>query len=160
MMKKCLLCLILLIIVPTVTAIPTTENVREMLDFLSEFKKEYNNNMDKVPGWGKSILGSEKLNVTLFLEDNSVINIGIIFNNGAIVEMRQARLKTPTINLIVTEKEIKYVLEAKGYKERLERLKLRYDQDKINFQYVTFRTKVKFGTVGMAYGLFQSVRNG
>ncbi|MDP7458141.1 MAG: hypothetical protein QGH47_05430 [Candidatus Woesearchaeota archaeon] len=160
MMKKYLLCLILLIIVPTVTAIPTTENVREMLDFLSEFKKEYNNNMDKVPGWGKSILGSEKLNVTLFLEDNSVINIGIIFNNGAIVEMRQARLKNPTINLFVTEKEIKYVLEAKGYKERLERLKLRYDQDKINFQYVTFRTKVKFGTVGMAYGLFQSVRNG
>ena len=160
MMKKYLLCLILLIIVPTVTAIPTTENVREMLDFLSEFKTEYNNNMDKVPGWGKSILGSEKLNVTLFLEDNSVINIGIIFNNGAIVEMRQARLKNPTINLFVTEKEIKYVLEAKGYKERLERLKLRYDQDKINFQYVTFRTKVKFGTVGMAYGLFQSVRNG
>tara|TARA_Y100000310_G_scaffold173355_1_gene173531 strand:+ start:4716 stop:5189 length:474 start_codon:yes stop_codon:yes gene_type:complete len=157
-MKRGVLCLIILIIC-AVSVNAQTEDVKTLLTSLSQFKSDYNENIDKVPTWAKNVLGSEKINATLILKDNTAINIGIIFRDGQMVEMRQGRLKKPTINLIVSEQNILDLLAIPGYQKRLENLKEAYDAELINYEYLTFKTKVKFTTVGMAYGLFSSIRN-
>ncbi len=144
-----------LLVVPLISGLPpASDDVRAMLSYMSEFKAEYNENIDNVPGWAKAILGSERLNVTLILDDNTPVNIGVILRDGMIVEMRQGRLKKPTINLFISEQTIKDILAEPGTKQRLDKIKQYHDQGLLKYQYVTFRSKVKFGSVGLAYGLF------
>jgi|ETN02SMinimDraft_4_1059925.scaffolds.fasta_scaffold31999_4 hypothetical protein len=139
-----------ILLMSTVSALTYSNNIRDMLPQLQELTDTYNANFDKVPSWVKPIVGSEKINVLIVMNDNSLIHIGLILNSGKIVAMRQGRLKDSTINLYLKESQIKKILDLQGSAARINRIKQLYDDDLISYEPVSFRAKAKLDTVGFA----------
>jgi hypothetical protein len=147
----------LLVLSSSAYAVVYSNNLRELLGSLTGLKDQYNANIEKVPNWAKSLLEEEKFNLTFIMEDSSAINIGIILKDGKIVDMRQGRLKKPTVSVIVTEKEFTQLMEVKGYQTRLKLVQTLYDTNKINYVFTSLRSKIKFGTASKALGVYNSV---
>tara|TARA_Y100000310_G_scaffold285374_1_gene308795 strand:- start:2501 stop:2983 length:483 start_codon:yes stop_codon:yes gene_type:complete len=141
---------ITVLLVSNAFALQYSTDIREMVEVLPELEEIYNLQFDTVPSWVKAVIGSEKLNVVIVMNDNSLIHIGILLNSGKIVAMRKGRLKDPTVNVYLKESQIDKVLALHGHKARLKAIKDLYDDDLISYEATSFRAQAKLATVELA----------
>lgn len=96
-MKKLLIPIILLLLITLVSA----ENFN-----LQELKTEYNNNLDKIPGIVKSIIGSERINLYLTTNTQGTIIIGAVTKSARILQIQEGKIDNPTLKIFITENTI------------------------------------------------------
>ena len=73
---------------------------------IKEFVDSYNSRTDKVPLVLKSLLGNERVNIKINLNNGSVLRIGYETKNARIVRVVDGGLRNPTINVIATQNAI------------------------------------------------------
>ena len=54
----------------------------------------------------QSLFGNERINVTILMDDGSVINVGIVTKDGVVQEFVQPSVEKPTVNVRATEKAL------------------------------------------------------
>jgi len=98
-MKMLTLCLlIMLIIVSPACALFELTSLDEYID-------RYNYNMDKAPSILKALLGSEKVELDIFLNNGNQFKIGLEVNNGLVVSTTKGGIEDHTI-LIQTKEDV------------------------------------------------------
>ena len=98
-MKMLILCsLIVLIIASPACALFELTSLDEYID-------RYNYNMDKAPGILKTLLGSEKVELDISLNNGSQFKIGLEVNNGLVVSTTKGGIEDHTI-LIQTKEDV------------------------------------------------------
>ncbi|MCJ7444877.1 MAG: hypothetical protein MUO26_10160 [Methanotrichaceae archaeon] len=81
-------------------------------DNLQQLVDNYNVNIEKAPEVLKALLGSEKINFTIPLSNNSTLSWGFETQNAKIVNSAQGGIDNPTIEVYATEEAIDKVLDA------------------------------------------------
>ncbi len=73
---------------------------------------DYNKNIDSAPSVLRALLGDERVNITLNLNNSSTESYGIVTKNAKIVEFTPGGLKNPTIEVYGTEVVINNIVNA------------------------------------------------
>jgi hypothetical protein len=66
----------------------------------------YNDKVSGAPEILKSLLGSEKVDVSITMNNGSVLQVGLETDNGAISQMIEGGVEDPTIVVVTTESAI------------------------------------------------------
>lgn len=82
------------------------------LNNLQESVDSYNSNIDTAPSVLKTLLGDEKVNITILLNNSSIVSWGFETKNAKIVRFEKGGIKNPTIDVFATEDAIYRVQSA------------------------------------------------
>ena len=77
---------------------------------LNQLKTKYNQNINKVPWIVKKIIGNERINVYLTLNNGNQKIIGGITNKARILQAQVGKISNPTLNIYITEKTIQRLI--------------------------------------------------
>jgi hypothetical protein len=80
---------------------------------LQDSVNRYNNKIDQAPAVLKALMGNERLNMTILMNNGNVVIWGLETENAKIVRYSLGGLENPTINEYATESAINEVLNAK-----------------------------------------------
>lgn len=72
----------------------------------------YNSNIDNAPSVLKALLGDERVNVTILLNNSSTVGWGFETKNAKIVRSEKGGIENPTIDVYATEDAIHSVENA------------------------------------------------
>lgn len=111
---------------------------------LDELVKTYNQNLEKVPGFVKSIFGNEKIDV--YIDGEKFV--GLVGQNGEITEYKKGGVDKPTMKIYTTSEAIGHLIE--GEKTLLDAVK----DKSIQYEGVGFVSKIKFGFIKIFQGIF------
>jgi hypothetical protein len=159
---KRLVVLLLFFLLPVVFAVdhnlshpfgPAANISSSQLPDLTLLKQAYNSNIDQVPSFVKKIIGTERINGHLTLNDGVQLNITAVTSGGLIDELTDGRLEDPPLIVRTDEKTVLAIMEAEDPGQRL---KEAMDNKEISFEAQTFTGKVKWGisTLLMRVGLW------
>lgn len=94
-----------LYIIPIIILLLTTPILAQYNGYsLQELKSEYNQNLDKIPGIVKAVIGDERIN--LYITEKQSI-IGALTENAKIITIQEGKIDNPTLNIYITEKTIR-----------------------------------------------------
>ena len=82
------------------------------LNNLQESIDSYNNNIDAAPSVLKALLGNERINITILLNNSSTVSWGFETENAKIVRFEKGGIENPTIDVFATEDAIYRVQNA------------------------------------------------
>jgi hypothetical protein len=99
------LALSLLFLLPAASAAIDLSNLNASIN-------DYNKNIDNAPSVLRALLGDERVNITLKLNNSSTESYGIVTKNAKIVEFTPGGLKNPTIEVYGTEAAINNIVNA------------------------------------------------
>lgn len=106
---RTLISLIVLILVffcvLTASAVVDVNNLQKSID-------SYNSNIDSAPSVLRALLGDEKVNATILLNNSSAISWGFETKNAKIVRSEKGGIENPTIEVFATEDAIYRVENA------------------------------------------------
>ena len=91
------LLIVLLIVIPACALFESTP--------LDEYIDRYNYSMDKAPGILKTLLGNERVELDIVLDNGSQFKVGLVVNNGLIVSTTKGGIEDRTI-LIQTKEDV------------------------------------------------------
>jgi hypothetical protein len=86
-------------------AVVDVNNLQESVD-------AYNSNIDKAPSVLKTLLGDERVNITILLNNSSTVRWGFETKNARIVRSEIGGIENPTIDVFATEDAIYRVQNA------------------------------------------------
>lgn len=89
----------------------TSENVVKAIE---DSKATYNENVDQIPGFVRSIIGNERINVQIDMDDGSTVEFGVVFQNARIVKVDEPRIDDPTMRASTTENAIQNIAESEN----------------------------------------------
>lgn len=114
----------------------------ETLD-MENLVKTYNENLEKVPNFVKSIFGNEKIDV--YIDGEKFV--GLVGKNGNITEYKKGGLDKPTMKIYTTVETISDLIDnEKSLAEAIKDKSIRYEG-------VGFAKKLKFGFIRLL-GMF------
>lgn len=99
------LAILLLFFIPVASAAIDLSNLNASVN-------DYNKNIDNAPSVLRALLGDERVNITLKLNNSSTESYGIVTKNAKIVEFTPGGLKSPTIEVYGTEAAINNIVNA------------------------------------------------
>lgn len=84
------------------------------IDFnnLQESIDNFNRNIDSAPSVLRALLGNEKTNITILLNNSSTVSWGFETKNAKIVRFEKGGIENPTIDVFATEDAINRVQSA------------------------------------------------
>ena len=100
------LAMALLLVLPVADAAVDFNNLQDSVD-------RYNNNIENAPAVLKAFMGNERINMTILMNNGSVVVWGIETENAKIISYTLGGLKNPTIYEYAYEDAINEVLSAK-----------------------------------------------
>jgi hypothetical protein len=103
----------------------------------------YNTNIEKVPGFVKTMFGNERINAALMMENGSIESFGIITKKGKIDSIQKGYLDNPSLYVKTNESVVNGFLASEN---QLEYLRNALDTKAIQFEAVKAKTKLKMGT--------------
>lgn len=125
-MKKYLALLFLFLLATQVTAL--TYNGYG----LDELKTSYNGNLGKVPWVVKQIIGNERINVYLTLNNKEVITVSGTTQNAKIISAQVGAIENPTLNIYITEQTINRLRSKEiTMQQAIETKEIRYESQRI-----------------------------
>ncbi|USH00772.1 hypothetical protein K1720_04910 [Thermococcus argininiproducens] len=74
-----------------------------LFDLLREYVPTYNENADNMPGFIKRIAGNERIDLEITLENESILNIGVVTEGGYIMEFSKGKISNPTMRVWTNE---------------------------------------------------------
>jgi hypothetical protein len=98
-MKLPIICvfIILMLVIPACALFESTS--------LDQYITKYNSNVDKAPAILKTLLGSEKVELNIVLNNGGQFKVGVEINNGLVVRTVKGGIEDPTI-LIQTREDV------------------------------------------------------
>jgi len=72
----------------------------------------YNEKVGGAPDILKGLLGSEKINVNVTMNDGSVLRVGLETDNGAISQVVEGGVESPTIVVVTTESALSAITRS------------------------------------------------
>jgi hypothetical protein len=100
-----LLALLIMLSLCLAGAMVDVNNLQKSID-------DYNSNIDKAPSVLKTLLGDERVNITILLNNSSTISWGFETQNARIVRSEVGGIENPTIDVFTTEGAIYSVQNA------------------------------------------------
>jgi len=85
---------------------------RTLFELLREYVPIYNENIDNLPGFIKRIAGNERIHLEITLENNSILNIGVVTEKGRIVEFSKGKISEPTIRVWTSEDIVRRIINS------------------------------------------------
>lgn len=81
------------------------ENFNAMYAFehIEETIADYNSNFENLPNLARTLLGNERINLTVNMNDNSIKQLGLITKNGKIISHSKKTLENPTVYVTLSE---------------------------------------------------------
>ncbi|NJE25415.1 hypothetical protein E3E22_02000 [Thermococcus sp. MV5] len=83
-----------------------------LFDLLRGYVPIYNENADNLPGFIKRIVGDERIDLEIALENGSVLNIGIVTEDGRIVEFSKGKISKPTMRVWTSEDVARRIINS------------------------------------------------
>ncbi|MBO8174509.1 MAG: hypothetical protein H0Z18_04560 [Thermococcus sp.] len=83
-----------------------------LFDLLKKYIPVYNENADKLPEFIKRIVGNERINLEITLENGSVLNIGVITKNGRVTEFSKGKISEPTMRAWTSEDVARRIIDS------------------------------------------------
>lgn len=99
------LALIIFLCVLMASAVVDVNNLQKSID-------SYNKNIDNAPSVLRALLGDEKVNITVLMNDSSIIAWGFETKNAKIIRSETGGIENPTIDVYATEGAIYRVENA------------------------------------------------
>ena len=124
------------------------------LNNLDQTKQAYNDNIESIPKFIKTIFGDEKINATITRLDGSIVRLSAETENAMITTLTKNELEEYTLNVWVDEATID---DIKNADNQVERLQQALDDDEIRYDSLRFTTSIKTGLSRIflfIYGLF------
>lgn len=110
-MRRAWCILVLLLAIPVQAALPTVD--------LEEVRQQYNANLDKVPGFAKKILGTERINAYVKMSDGSQLTLGAITNKGSVERLEYSLVEEPTLVITTSEAVVLTIMMAEDPAQQL-----------------------------------------
>ena len=111
----------------------------DMAEDLNTFVELYNGNIDRAPGFVKSLFGDQELNVHIAMDDGSQLFFGLQTEDAVIVSSNEG-FEEPTMKVYTSESAINSIANAESPADELQAA---LDDGRIEFEGVTFGSKVK-----------------
>ena len=109
--------------------------------YFEDLKDLFNNKLDQIPGFIKTIIGNERINIYINNENN--INLHAILIDKEIQEIGKDHLDDPTLNIYVNSEILSSLITGE-----LDIGEAINNKD-ITYQGVTFWNKIKYGLVNL-----------
>jgi hypothetical protein len=125
-MKKYLALLFLFLLIAQASALTYEEYG------LEELKTSYNNNLGKVPWIVKQIIGNERINVYITMNNQEVITVSGTTQNAKIISAQEGLIEDPTLNIYVTENTINRLRSKEiTVQQAIETKEIKYESQRI-----------------------------
>ena len=79
---------------------------------VNEWKDEYNNYIDNLPGFLRHLRGEERINCEITLKDDSTMIIGVILSGPRIVQLQEGALDKPSAEVRMSEDTMRNILKS------------------------------------------------
>ncbi len=116
------------------------KDVNSIINNRDSAQTEYNNNLDLVPRFFKSMFGNERINLTITMTDNSVKHFSIETRKGYVKTITEDVFDDYTIDISLTELTANRIINSK---DQIKSLKQALDTHEITYKPHRFRTFVK-----------------
>ena len=113
---------------------------------LETVKQDYNAKFEQVPGFIKTLIGTERINCYITLDNGELMTLSAVTNKGMIEELAKGEQEGPTLIVNTTQQTIQSILDSE---DPFERLKQALKDDEISYQATSFGKKVKWGINGI-----------
>ncbi|MFH1510159.1 MAG: hypothetical protein ABIF10_00580 [Candidatus Woesearchaeota archaeon] len=114
---------------------------------LAELKETYNSNIEEIPGFVKLIIGSERINGYLLMDDGTMLNVTATTEKGVMQTLEYAENENPTLEVRATQQTADSVITSENPRQAL---KDAIDSKEIQIKAIGFK-KVKWGIGKLAY---------
>ncbi|MFH0978812.1 MAG: hypothetical protein V1837_05925 [Candidatus Woesearchaeota archaeon] len=114
---------------------------------LASVMEGYNSNIDNVPGFVKSIIGTERINCHISLDDGSTLNVMATSSKGKLESLDFGELENATMIVKTSEATISKITSADN---PITELKKALSDKEITYEPQGFMKKVKWGFVSFA----------
>jgi len=130
-------------------------------DLFEDLKQQvdiYNQNVDEIP-FIKSLIGKERINCKISLDDETMLTIGIKTDKDAkVISLEKGELSDPTIRAYTNESTVRNIMNSgdpvSAFQDAL-------NTEGIKFEGVGLGNKIKIRTMDIAiklYGFFKGLR--
>ena len=114
--------------------------VDDMVNNLDDTKTSFNKNVEYMPDYAKTVFGNERINLNITRESGEVNIVGIITEEGVVVEMVNGSIENATLNIQTDEKTINEIVESE---DQITTFREAFDEEEIEFKATRFGLKVK-----------------
>lgn len=147
MNKLSVLAILLILITASFTVAEDEIDFSQLEENIDLVKSTYNENLDNIPGFVKTIIGNERINVNIQMNDGKQVILGAVTKNAALEELKVGQISDPTLNIYLTESAIQKIGESSNPVDTLEEA---IKNDEITYKAVGIFKKMKFGVVSTA----------
>jgi hypothetical protein len=105
-------------------------------------KETYNNNLDKIPGFVKRLIGTERINCYVTMNDGTEMKIGAVTKDSAIQELTDKEIGNATLKIYTSEKTI---LDISSSEKPANMLQEKLRNGEIRYEAIKFTSKAKLG---------------
>jgi hypothetical protein len=130
-------------------------------DLFEDLKQQvdiYNQNVDEIP-FVKSLIGEERINCEIYLDDETMLTIGIKTDEDAkVISLEKGEISDPTVKAYTTENTVCNIMNSK---DPVSAFQDALNSGKIKFEGVGLGNKIKLRTMDIAiklYGFFKGLR--
>lgn len=116
------------------------------LPSLDVVKEDYNSNLEEVPKFIKSLIGTERINAYITLDNGTDIAIKATTEEGLVKQLAYGELDDPTLVARTSEETVAEILNAE---DSLQRLEEALDNKEITYEATSLKKKIKWGATSV-----------
>lgn len=126
------------ILMAVILFIVNISNASAALDhaFIQKYTDKYNNNIDGAPDMLKELLGNERAELSIVMNNGSTLQVGFEMKNARIVKTYREGISNPTIDIGITEGAVNTITRSDDKTSALKR--------EIEARRLTFSSKNQF----------------
>ena len=128
---------------PTGHVVSDFSNANAVISNIDSAKEQYNNNLDQVPGFVKSMFGNERINLTMTMADGSIKHFSIVTRKGYVENISVDYFNDYTMDVSISEKTANDIISSKN---QIGRLRQALNDKEIEYHSHRFKTSIKTGT--------------
>ncbi|MBD3310536.1 hypothetical protein GF351_04915 [Candidatus Woesearchaeota archaeon] len=103
-----------------------------------------------------NLVGNERINIYIKMDDTSVVAAGIVTKEGRIESFQKNELENPTLKVFTSEYTIRNIKESQ---DPLKAAQQAIREQEIRYEPVGLGNKIKYGTVGTVMRVFGWVQS-
>ncbi|MBI3032947.1 hypothetical protein HYY69_05710 [Candidatus Woesearchaeota archaeon] len=112
---------------------------------LAKTKATYNENLDKIPSFIKTIIDNEKVNIVLDDNNDGLTKLKLETKDDQIISFEKGTFDEPSL---IIYSDLKTLQEIKESEKIVSAIEEALDNEKIVYESIDWSTKIKTGTAG------------